>query len=90
MIGICLAASIASGWRNMTSTSKSCPAFFAPASHRSQNGSVQFVTTPILILSDFLLHAGTHASTAARATTTDTRSIQHTVSPAFERGPGNS
>ena len=43
MIGFWTSAAIRSGWRNSSSTSWSWAAFLAPASHRSQNGSVVLV-----------------------------------------------
>src|SRR5215467_10861904 len=89
MIGIWTDASNAfSGWRNWSSTSYSLAALFAPASQMLQKSAVQLVTMPILILSDFLLHAGRQASTAASATTIDTRSNRNTASPTVVRGIG--
>src|SRR5262249_61989374 len=72
------------GWRNCNSTSKSCAAFLAPASHRSQNGSVQLVTIAILgLVEPPRLHAGRQATPTPTAATRARRRNRDTAAPAL-------
>src|SRR5262249_17352196 len=84
MIGFWTSAVPRSGWRNCNSTAKSCAAFLAPASHRSQNGSVQLVTIAILgLVEPPRLHAGRQATPTPTAATRARRRNRDTAAPAF-------